>query len=241
MTVILIEPGQARETNGTIGARFRVVDCFLRSEGKKGNLNMHCNEIMSHNVQWISPRDTVTSAAKAMAFHNLGLLPVCSADGKPIGILTDRDIALRVVGKDRLASQTFVEDVMSAPVQSVAGTCSVDRVGELMAEGRVSRLLVLDDGGRLSGLVSVADLLVYAPGKSASETARGIYAREMSDRSVGHPHHASKPTPEFFHGAPDLSPPGEDDSPPENPARSEANSVVHGGTNDLKEFPAGRG
>lgn len=197
---------------------------------------MQCNEIMSHNVKWIQTRETVTSAAKLMAFHNLGLLPVCSADGKPIGIITDRDIALRVIGTDRLASQTVVEDVMSAPVHSVAGTCSVDRVGELMAEGRVSRLLVLDDGGRLAGLVSVADLLVHAPGKNALETARNVYAREMSDRSAGHPHHASKPTPEFFHGARDLSLEGE--YPSENPARSEANSVVHGGTNDLKEFPS---
>lgn len=197
---------------------------------------MQCNEIMSHNVKWILPGETATSAAKLMAFHNLGLLPVCSADGKPLGIITDRDIAVRVVGKDRLASQTVVEAVMSAPARSVLGTCSVDKVGELMAEAGVSSLLVLDDGGRLAGLVGLADLLVHAPGKNAMQAARGIYAREMNDRSAGHPHHAAKPHPEFFHGVRDLSP--EADSPTENPARSEASSVVHGGTNDLKEFPA---
>jgi CBS domain-containing protein len=197
---------------------------------------MHCKDIMSHNVQWIPPGETVAGAAKLMAFHNLGLLPICSPDGKPIGVVTDRDIALRVIGKDRLAAQTLVADVMTTPVQSVAPDCPVERAGELMTKAGVSRLLVVDKAGRLNGLVSVADLMVHVPGHDALETARGIYAREASDRSLGHPHLASQPTPEFFRGARDRTPEG--DSPVENPARIEASSVVHGGTNDLKEFPA---
>lgn len=197
---------------------------------------MHCKEIMSHDVQWITPGETVAAAAKLMAFHNLGLLPVCGADGKPIGVLTDRDIALRVIGKDRLASQTVVEAVMTTPVQSVAADCSVDRAGELMSKGGVSRLLVLDEDGHLSGLVSVADLLVHAPGKTALATARGVYAREVGVPSTGHPHRASKPNPKYFHGLRDISP--DRDATTENLARVEANSVVHGGTNDLKEFPS---
>jgi CBS domain-containing protein len=197
---------------------------------------MHCKEIMSHNVQWILPRETVASAAKLMAFHNLGLLPVCNADGKPVGVITDRDLALRVIGKGRLAAQTVAEDVMSVPVLSVTDDCPVDRVGEIMTEASVSRLLVLDEAGNLAGIVSVADLIVHAPGKNALETARGIYVRELSDRSTGHPHRASQPTPEYFHGVRDRTP--DNDSVMDNPARAEANSVVHGGTNDLKEFPA---
>jgi CBS domain-containing protein len=197
---------------------------------------MHCKEIMSHNVQWVLPNETVARAAKLMAFHNLGLLPVCNADGKPVGVLTDRDIALRVVGEDRPAARTKVQDVMTGTVQTVAADCPVDRIGEIMTNAGVSRLLVLDDEGHLDGLVSVADLLVHAPGHRALETARGIYARETSGRSPGHPHLATQPTPEFFHGARDLAP--DDNLVEENPARSEANSVVHGGTNDLKEFPA---
>jgi CBS domain-containing protein len=202
----------------------------------KRNPTMHCKEIMSHNIQWITPGETVVAAAKLMAFHNLGLLPVCGADGKPIGVLTDRDIALRVIGKDRLASDTVVEAVMTTPVQSVAADCPVERAGELMSKEGVSRLLVLDDDGHLAGLVSVADLLVHAPGKSALATARGVYAREVSAPSTGHPHRASKPTPKYFHGLRDISPDSEEAT--DNPARIEANSVSHGGTNDLKEFPS---
>jgi signal-transduction protein with cAMP-binding, CBS, and nucleotidyltransferase domain len=190
---------------------------------------------MSHNVQWVLPRESVAGAAKLMAFHNLGLLPVCNPDGKPIGVITDRDLALRVLGKNRLAAQTVVEDVMSAPVLFVAADCPVERAGQLMAEWKVSRVLVLGDDGHLAGLVSVADLLVYSPGKSALETARGIYAREMGAHSSEHPHKASMTIPEYFHGARDLSP--DAISVNENSARVEADSVVHGGTNNLKEFP----
>ena len=197
---------------------------------------MHCKEIMSHNVQWILPRETVASAAKLMAFHNLGLLPVCSSDGKPIGVITDRDIALRVTGKDRLAAQTVVEDVMSAPVQFAAPDCPVERLGQLMTEGNVSRLLVLDEDGHLAGLVSLIDLFLHAPGKYAMEAARGIYAREVGARPSDHPHRASMMIPEYFHGVRDLSP--DSASAGENIARVEANSVVHGGTNKLTEFPA---
>jgi len=49
---------------------------------------MRCEEIMSQDVQWIRPDETVARTAKLMAFHNLGLLPVCNADGKAIGVIT---------------------------------------------------------------------------------------------------------------------------------------------------------
>jgi CBS domain-containing protein len=198
---------------------------------------MHCKEIMQHDVRWILAGETVAGAAKMMAFHNLGLLPVCSGDGKALGVITDRDIALRVIGRDRLAAQTVVEDVMTTPVRSVAPDCPVSRLGELMTQWGVSRLLVLDQSGHLEGLVSVADLLVHAPGHVALETARGVYAREQGDGSAGHPHHATEPTPEYFHGVRELSPEGANPTS-ENTARLESDNVAHGGSNNLKEFPA---
>jgi CBS domain-containing protein len=222
-------PSSAERTQLSLGH-------FLLTSKLEENDNMHCKEIMSQDVQWILPDETVAGAAKLMAFHNVGFLPICAADGKPIGVITDRDIALRVVGEDRPAERTKVREVMTASVHTVAPDCPVDRIGEIMTNAGVSRLLVLDDGGFLDGIVSVVDLLVHAPGHRALETARGIYARETTDRSVGHPHLATQPTPEFFRGARDFA--RDHNSVEENPARHEAESVVHGGTNDFKEFPA---
>jgi signal-transduction protein with cAMP-binding, CBS, and nucleotidyltransferase domain len=188
-------------------------------------------------VPWILPGETVAAAAKLMAFHNLGMLPVCSGNGKPVGVITDRDIALRVIGNDRLAAQTVVEDVMTSPAQSVRPDWSVDRIGELMTKAGVSRLLVVDIGGHIEGVISIADLVVHVPSHNALATARGIYARETSrDHSTGRPHLAAKPDPQYFRGARDIA--SNQASTTVNSARVEADSVVHGGANDLKEFPA---
>jgi CBS domain-containing protein len=195
---------------------------------------MLCKSIMSYDVHWISPEETVARAAKLMAFHNLGLLPVCSADGRAIGVITDRDLALRVVAADRSATQTRVGEVMTTDLQFVPPNCPVDRVGELMSRAGVSRLLVLDDGGHLAGLVSVADLVLHAPAGRALETARGIYAREMPDRSLGYPHPATNPTPEYFQGTRGEVPAR--DSPFEEAARAEAAVVIRGGASGFKEF-----
>lgn len=197
---------------------------------------MHCKEIMSHNVQWIESDETVAGAAKLMAFHNLGFLPICNSEGEPLGVITDRDIALHVMGNDRAAEHTRVAEVMTVSVRSVSPDCPVDLAGDLMTEVGISRLLVLDETGHLEGVVSLADLMAHAPEHIAMKTARGIFARETSDRSSGSPHLASKPTPEFFHGKRDRS--ASDGSNAENPSRIEAERVVHGGTNELKEFPS---
>jgi CBS domain-containing protein len=196
---------------------------------------MRCEEIMSHEVQWIAPDESVARAAELMAFNSLGFLPICSADGRPLGVITDRDIALRVTGENRLPSQTPVEEVMTAPVHSVGPDCAVSEAGEVMAEQGVSRLLVLDDDGVLQGVVSLADLVIRGPGHTALQTARGIFARVVADRSHGRPHLASVPTPEFFHGARDLT--YHEDFGPENPARLEAEVWASGRNNTLKEFP----
>jgi hypothetical protein len=171
-----------------------------------------------------------------MAFHNLGFLPICHPDGRPVGVITDRDIALRVMGSDRSAANTRVAEVMTASVRSVGLDCPVDTAADLMTEVGVSRLLVLDETGHLEGILSLADLMAHAPEHIAVKAARGIFARETNGPSDGSPHQASKATPEFFHGKRDVSHP--DYSTSENPSRIEAESVVHGGTNDLKEFPA---
>jgi CBS domain-containing protein len=196
---------------------------------------MRCEQVMSRDVQWIQPGATVARAAKLMAFHNLGLLPVCDPDGRPLGVVTDRDLAVRVLGEERPAARTSVSDVMTTRVQFVPRSCPIARVGELMTQAGISRLLVVEDDGRLAGIVSVADLLLHAPERVALETVRGVYARELPDRSAGRPHRALLPTPEYFHGAHDQTP--SEGLPVEEPARVEADNVIRGGTSGFKEFP----
>jgi CBS domain-containing protein len=197
---------------------------------------MQCQKIMSRRAQWIAPEQTIAHATELMEFHNLGFLPICSADGRPLGVITDRDIALRVAGKNKIAAETRVEEVMTTSLHSVGLDCSVADAGALMAEAGVSRLLVLNDGGILEGVISVADLIMHGPGHSALRTARGIYAREVVSRPGGHPHLATDPTPEFFHGERDLTSP--EGFAATNPARLEAETEASGRANQLKEWPS---
>jgi len=182
------------------------------------------------------PDETVARTAKLMAFHNLGLLPVCNADGKAIGVITDRDIAPAGCRKDRLAAKTKVGDVNDGSGTVRPPDCPVDRAGEMMVSGGVSRLLVLDGEGTSQGLVSLADLLVHESAGHALDTARGIYARETPDHpTVGHPHPATEPTPQVF---PRRSRP----RPCRRigcgaPRRLEAENVNRGGDRSSKEFP----
>lgn len=196
---------------------------------------MRCQTIMSRDVQWVAPDDSVERAAGLMAFHNLGLLPVCRPNGRAVGVLTDRDIAVRVAGENRSARLTTVQEVMTTRIAFVGPDCPLDRVAELMTIQGVSRLLVLGDQGRLEGVVSLADLLAHGSGRRALQAARGIYARETPDRSTGAPHPAREPTPQYFHGRHDAA--AADDGAPEQAARAEADAVIRGGASGLKEFP----
>ena len=77
---------------------------------------MHCHEIMTVKVESVAPHLTVELAARKMRDHILGFLPVCDEEGRVLGVLTDRDIALRVCAAGQHADQMRVEEIMSRPV-----------------------------------------------------------------------------------------------------------------------------
>ena len=82
---------------------------------------MRCESIMTAEVETVRSGDTVTEAARKMRDLNIGFLPVCDRDGVVDGVITDRDIAMRVVAERRSAS-TKVDDVMTSDVVA----CSPD-------------------------------------------------------------------------------------------------------------------
>ncbi|HZO96657.1 MAG TPA: CBS domain-containing protein [Gaiellaceae bacterium] len=119
---------------------------------------MNVREIMSADVTCISPTDTVLSAAKLMRERDVGALPVCT-EGELVGIVTDRDIAVRYVatglGDDRVAA------VMTPQVFTIAPDDPLERAEALMAQHQVRRLPVCEDG-RLLGILCQADLARHA-------------------------------------------------------------------------------
>src|SRR5262245_24913126 len=105
----------------------------------------------------VDPTATATSAARVMAEHNIGAVPVVDGD-RLAGIFTERDVLMRVVASGRNPAETSVREVMStdlvvAEVSETYETC----LGR-MQQARVRHLLVLDQG-RLAGILSLRDLL----------------------------------------------------------------------------------
>lgn len=113
-------------------------------------------DIMSTGVTVVSPEQPLREAAQLMADLDIGSLPVCDGD-RLLGILTDRDIAVRAVAAGR-GVDTPVQDVMSGDVLCVASDQPVEDVMRDMASAQVRRIPVVDSDHRLVGIVSLGDL-----------------------------------------------------------------------------------
>lgn len=111
-------------------------------------------------VAMISPRATVSEAAHGMSVHGVGAVVVVSDDGRPIGMLTDRDIVLRVVAEGRDPTRTAVEDVMTHGTAYLSHDASIQDATEIMRDCGMRRLPLVDDAGRIDGLVSLDDIVL---------------------------------------------------------------------------------
>jgi CBS domain-containing protein len=121
----------------------------------------------------VTCRDTATvkQAAAAMAEADIGFMVVVDGTGKPVGVLTDRDIVVRAVARGR--EQSTVADVMTRHPVCVRNAATVGEAAQLMADRECRRLGVIDDAGALIGVLSLDDLLRVA-GDELGEIARAV-------------------------------------------------------------------
>jgi CBS domain-containing protein len=122
-------------------------------------MEMTVGRICVREVDLVDAGDSVQSAANRMNSRNVGTLVVIDSDSRPQGILTDRDLALRVVGKGLDPFKTPVQEVMSKAPESVHEDTPIETALSRMRAGPYRRLPVLDAEGRLAGLISLDDIL----------------------------------------------------------------------------------
>ena len=118
---------------------------------------MKVSDIMTKNVVKISPEESVEVAARALNHYNIGALPVCGADGKLCGMVTDRDLVIRCMAANKPASETTVRQVMTGQVLSVKPDMDAGVAAHLMGRKRVRRLPVVE-AGKVQGILSLDDL-----------------------------------------------------------------------------------
>lgn len=129
---------------------------------------MKIAEVMTRNVELTDPDATLEQAAKAMAKEDVGFLPVGEHD-RMIGMITDRDIAVRAVAKGHDPKKTKVRQVMTGRVFYCFEDEDADKAAECMSRERIRRLPVVNRGKRLVGVVSLGDIaLKHNPAKAGA-------------------------------------------------------------------------
>jgi CBS domain-containing protein len=190
---------------------------------------MKCENIMSTNLEWLNEQDTVQTAATRMAEAGVGFLPICDAQRRVVGVVTDRDLVTRGIAAKVVPASTSAALIMTSPALSCLQTTDLREAEELMATAQKSRLVITDEQGRLVGVLSLADLLEHAPTARALQTTRAVLWRE----ALG-PRGGSRP------GEPLLkNDPGARSLPPPSDEIEVHASVVKGGHHSIgtKEFP----
>jgi CBS domain-containing protein len=139
--------------------------------------------VMTANPASCTAETSLREVARLMVEHDCGEIPVVDAQGAPVGVVTDRDITVRIVAEGRDTMNATASDAMSSPVQTVREDSPLKDATKLMEAAKIRRVPVVDKQGKLSGIVSVADIALA--GKDV-QTAEVI--KEVSEPGKGRKH-----------------------------------------------------
>lgn len=136
---------------------------------------MKVSDAMTGQVSTAAPTDTVRKVAQVMAHVETGAVPIVE-DGKVIGLVTDRDIVLRVVAEGRSFDSPISEAMSEGEVHSVKEDDILADATAKMASHQIRRLVVLDDSGKLTGILSLGDVAKDYGAKQVGKTLEDISA-----------------------------------------------------------------
>lgn len=134
------------------------------------------SEVMTRNVQVVSPHESLQRAAQMMDELNVGALPVCDGE-RLIGMVTDRDITVRGTAVGRAPGDTHVDEVMSTDVRWCFEDQPLDEVLRQMADTQIRRVPVVshDEQHKLVGIVALGDLVTKtAAGTQKSDVVQAV-------------------------------------------------------------------
>ena len=130
--------------------------------GFKVDTTIPARDVMSTPVTTVLEGDTVEHVAKLMAEHDIGSIVVTDPQGNPIGLITERDMALRVTAKNLLPSKVKARDVMSSPLRTIDPNTDIKEAAGIMRKFGIRRLVVMDKS-RMTGIISSRDIVAITP------------------------------------------------------------------------------
>ncbi|MFQ6171606.1 CBS domain-containing protein [Oryzobacter sp. R7] len=130
-------------------------------------------DVMTTEVEMVGEDDTLADAARRMADLDVGSLPICSADQRLVGVVTDRDIVVRAVAEGRDPSSVAVKEVAQGEAVTIGADDSLEEARAVMADHQVRRLPVID-GDRVVGIISQADVARASADADTGEVVQRI-------------------------------------------------------------------
>jgi CBS-domain-containing membrane protein len=144
-----------------------------------------CSDVMTRDLTCCIPTDTVQAVAQSMKAQDVGAMPVVDSQErrKLIGIVTDRDLAMKVVAEDRDSSKTTVQDVMSSKVVVCKTEDDWQVALDAMAKHQLRRIPLVDDQGRIAGIIAQADVATRIEQPAATARVVEEISRDQNSRS----------------------------------------------------------
>ena len=135
---------------------------------------MNVVSVMTPNPACCTAQTPLRDVARMMLDNDCGQIPVVDDAQRPIGVVTDRDIAVRVVAEGRNTNDATAADAMSSPVRTVSTDTSLKDCVCLMEADQIRRVPVVDTSGRLTGIVSIADLALAGKDEATAEVIKEV-------------------------------------------------------------------
>ena len=134
---------------------------------------MEIAKIMHAPAEWVEADTPVAEVARRMKDEDIGAVPV-GRDDRLIGMVTDRDLALRVLGEGRDPTTTTAEQVMTAGVVWCLTTQTVEDAAHMMEQKKIRRLPVINENKRLVGMLSLGDIADAMPRQLLGEVVTAV-------------------------------------------------------------------
>lgn len=144
---------------------------------------MLVKDVMTHGIRIAEPDEKLPHAARKMRTQNIGALPVIE-DQKLIGMVTDRDIAIRVVGENKAPADVYVRDIMSDDCLCCDDTEELEDAVRVMEENKVRRLPVMNDKEEIVGMLSLEDVALHAPTSLTGEVLKAVATKESKSTAA---------------------------------------------------------
>jgi CBS domain-containing protein len=135
-------------------------------------------EAMHEGCECIGENQSVLDAAKRMEQLDIGAMPICGQDDRLKGMITDRDIVVKVLAQDKDPATMTAGELAQDRLTCVRADAPIDHALSLMQEHKVRRLPVLDENKRLCGMITEADIATHMPQEKTGEMVGAIAAAQ---------------------------------------------------------------